>query len=166
MIGGVYLNVIPGEGKKSSHFTGEANAPTVALKEIGLAIVLLADNAGSTDINSPVYFRQIQIGEVVSKQLSKDASGVEIILNIYPQYAHLIRRNSIFWPASGFNLDVGITGAVLKSTSLTSLIKGGISMSTTDQLPLQPKSKAFARFKLKTKIDEKWLKWKLVIPKP
>lgn len=166
LISGVYLNVIPGEGKKRSHFKGEANAPTIALKEIGLAIVLLADNAGSTDINSPVYFRQIKIGEVISKQLSKDASGVEITLNIYPQYAHLIRKNSTFWPASGFNLNIGITGAVLKSTSLISLIKGGISMSTTDQYPLQAKSKAFARFKLKTEMNKKWLKWKLVIPKP
>lgn len=166
LISGVYLNVIAGDGKETNQFTGEANAPTIALTKIGLPIILLADNAGSTDINSPVYFRQIQIGEVVKKQLAKDAAGVEITLNIYPQHQHLIRENSIFWPASGFNLNVGITGAVLKSTSLTSLIKGGISMSTTDRVALQPKSKAHARFKLETEMDENWLKWKLVIPKP
>ena len=165
LISGVYLNVSPGKGKLSTRFKGEPGAPRLASKKVGLAVTLLAVNAGSTDIKSPVYHRQIQIGEVVDKQLSNDASGVEISINIYPQYAHLIRENSIFWPASGFNLDIGITGASLKSTSLTSLIKGGINMSTSDETKLRPKAQAFSHFKLKTSMKEKWLNWKLVIPK-
>ena len=166
LVTGVYLNVLPGKGGAANKFAGEGNAPTLALKNIGLPLILLADNAGSTDIGSPVYHRQIQIGEVIDKQLSEDASGVEITVNIYPQYSHLIRKNSIFWPASGFNLDIGITGATLTSTSLTSLIKGGISMSTSDTQPLQPMSDAFTRFKLKKEMNDRWLEWKLVIPKP
>ena len=77
----------------------------------------------------------------------------------------MIRTNSIFWPASGFNLDIGITGASLKSTSLTSLIKGGINMSTSDNRELQPASQAFSTFKLQSEFDEDWLQWKLKIPK-
>ena len=103
---------------------------------------------------------------MIAKKLSPDASGVEIIINIYPQYSHLIRENSIFWPASGFNLNIGITGASLKSTSLTSLIKGGINMSTPDNTALQPMSDAFTLFKLKKQMNENWLDWKLSIPKP
>ena len=87
------------------------------------------------------------------------------MINIYHEYVHLIRTNSIFWPASGFNLDIGITGASLKSTSLTSLIKGGINMSTPDDEALQPPSQAFSTFKLKSEFDEDWLQWKLKIPK-
>ncbi|PKG37676.1 PqiB family protein [Psychromonas sp. Urea-02u-13] len=166
LISGVYLNVLPGNGKLTTHFKGEAGAPTLATNKVGLPIVLSADNAGSTDISSPVYHRQIQIGEVVDKQLKADASGVEVTLNIYPKYAHLIRKNSIFWPASGFNLDIGITGASLKSTSLTSLIKGGINMSTTDKKKLQAPATAFTSFKLKQSFNDKWLTWKLAIPKP
>ena len=166
LITGVYLNVTPGNGRYTTKFIGEANPPVVALDKMGLPIILQADNAGSTDIGSPVYHRQIQIGEVVDKQLASDASGVEITINIYPQYAHLIRENSIFWPASGFNLDIGVTGAALKATSLTSLLKGGISMSTSDTEALQPASKAYSRFKLKKEMQKNWLKWKLAIPKP
>lgn len=166
LVTGVYLNVLPGHGKFTTQFQGEPGAPSLASKNIGLPIVLLVANAGSTDISSPVYHRQIQIGEVIDKQLTPDASGVEITLNIYPQYSHLIRENSIFWPASGFNLDIGITGASLKSTSLTSLIKGGINMSTSDKVALQPAADAFSRFDLSTDFDKSWLKWKLAIPKP
>ncbi|WP_022940599.1 PqiB family protein [Psychromonas hadalis] len=166
LISGIYLNVLPGKGKLTTLFKGEGAAPTLANKNIGLALILVADNAGSTDISSPVYHRQIQIGEVIDKQLSNDASGVEITLNIYPQYAHLIRKNSIFWPASGFNLNIGITGASLKSTSLTSLIKGGINMSTDDNKKLQKVADAFSHFKLKKEFKERWLTWTLAIPKP
>ncbi|MCW8996048.1 MAG: MlaD family protein, partial [Psychromonas sp.] len=166
LVSGVYLNVQPGKGRSTTKFIGAANPPLVASDKVGLPLILMTDNAGSTDIGSPVYHRQIQIGEVVKKQLTSDASGVEIILNIYPQYAYLIRENSIFWPASGFNLNVGITGAVLKSTSLNSLLKGGISMSTSDSDPLHPASKAYHRFQLNKEMHESWLKWKLAIPKP
>lgn len=166
LLSGVYLNVLPGHGKVSHLFKGEGKAPTLDSKNIGLPLTLLADNAGSTELSSPVYHRQIQIGEVIDKQLSNDASGVEITLNIYPQYAHLIRKNSIFWPASGFNLDIGITGASLKSTSLASLIKGGINMSTTDDKKLQAPADAFSRFKLKKEQKDKWFTWRLAIPKP
>ena len=166
LITGVYINVSLGKGEAAKHFIGEDTEPLLAANKSGLPIILLADNAGSTDISSPVYHRQIKIGEVIAKQLTPDASGVEIIINIYPKYSHLIRENSIFWPASGFNLNIGITGASLKSTSLTSLIKGGINMSTPDNTALQPMSDAFTRFKLKKQMNENWLDWKLSIPKP
>ncbi|MEI6896513.1 MAG: MlaD family protein [Psychromonas sp.] len=166
LVTGVYLNVLPGRGKLITNFKGEAKAPTLKQKEIGLPIILLADNVGSVEIKSPVYHRQIQIGEIIDKQLNDDASGVEITLNIYPKYAHLIRKNSIFWPASGFNLDIGITGATLTSTSLTSLIKGGINMSTDDDQKLQAVANAFSRFNIQKKIDNDWYMWKLAIPTP
>ena len=164
LISGVFINVSPGKGNLMASFKGETNEPLLAQHQTGLPITLLANNAGSTDISSPVYHRQIQIGEVIDKRLNSNASGVEIIINIYPQYAHLIRTNSVFWPASGFNLDVGITGAALKSTSLSSLLKGGINMSTPDDQKLQPASNAFSSFKLQIEIEDEWLQWKMKIP--
>lgn len=166
LVSGVYLNVIPGDGPFSTRFTGESKAPIIDLENIGLPIILLADNAGSTDIGSPVYHRQIQIGEVSNKQLNKNASGVEITLNIYPKFSHLIRENSTFWPASGFNLDIGITGAAITTNSLSSLLKGGINMSTSDKEALAPASKANRRFQLQKEQRDSWLEWNLEIPKP
>jgi paraquat-inducible protein B len=165
LVSGVYLNVLPGKGSYSNQFIGESKPPTLDINQQGLNIILTADNAGSTDIGSPVYHRQIQIGQVIDKQLSTNASGVEIKLNIYPQYAHLIRINSIFWAASGFNIDIGITGAALKATSLAALLRGGISMSTDDSVPLQPASPDGKHFELHKEMKDKWLTWRLAIPK-
>lgn len=164
LISGVFINVAPGQGAAKNQFEGETTAPLLNADKVGLSLILYADNAGSTNISSPIYHRQIQIGEVTDKRLNSNASGVEIMINIYPEFAHLIRENSIFWPASGFNLDIGITGAALKAASLTSLLKGGISMSTTDEKPLQPAATNYSTFKLKSGLDEDWLDWKLNIP--
>jgi len=164
LISGVFINVTPGQGKVKNQFEGEDTAPLLDTDKIGLTLIIYADNAGSTDITSPIYHRQIQIGEVTDKRLNNNASGVEIMINIYPEFAHLIRENSIFWPVSGFNLDIGITGAALKAASLTSLLKGGISMSTTDNKPLQPAASNYSTFKLKTGLNKDWLDWKLSIP--
>ncbi|ABM03964.1 Mammalian cell entry related domain protein [Psychromonas ingrahamii 37] len=166
LVTGAYINVSPGEGISEKHFSGEDSEPLIGPNQSGLRLILVADNAGSSDISSPVYHRQIQIGQVISKRLSYNSSGVEITVNITPKYAHLIRQNSIFWPASGFNLEFGITGAALKATSLTSLIKGGISMSTPDNQPLQPASDPLSRFQLENEIQEEWLNWRLAIPRP
>lgn len=166
LVTGAYINVSPGKGSTEKYFTGDESEPPMAPNKSGLELILVADNAGSSNISSPIYHRQIQIGQVISKRLSYNASGVEITINIYPKYAHLIRQNSIFWPASGFNLEFGITGAALKANSLTSLIKGGISMSTPDNQPLQPVSDALSRFKLENKMQEEWLNWRLAIPRP
>ncbi|MGB5446876.1 MAG: MlaD family protein, partial [Psychromonas sp.] len=70
LVTGAYINVTPGKGANQTYFSGEDSAPILAPEQSGLPIVLLADNAGSTDISSPVYHRQIQIGEVIAKQLS------------------------------------------------------------------------------------------------
>ena len=59
---------------------------------------------------------------------------------------------------------MGITGLSLKSNSLTSIIKGGINMSTTDKEPLHPEAQAFTKFTIKKELDTDWLKWQLVIP--
>ncbi|AGH80969.1 hypothetical protein PCNPT3_05135 [Psychromonas sp. CNPT3] len=165
LVSGAYINVTPGSGGITTRFKGELKEPMLAANKQGLTIILQANNAGSTDIGSPVYHRQIVIGEVINKQLNADASGVEITLNIYPNYQRLIRRNSIFWPASGFNLDVGISGATLKATSLTSLIKGGINMSTNDNTALQPQASKNMSFTLALEIEDEWFDWKLSIPK-
>ncbi|HEY7866789.1 MAG TPA: MlaD family protein, partial [Psychromonas sp.] len=166
LVTGAYINVSLGKGITEKYFTGEDSEPHLSQDQSGLPLILTADNAGSTDIGSPVYHRQIQIGQVISKRLSYNAAGVEITINIYPKYSHLIRQNSIFWPASGFNLNVGITGVALKANSLTSLIKGGISMGTPDNQPLQPACDAFSRFRLKNEMQEEWLNWTLAIPRP
>ncbi|TEW45081.1 MlaD family protein [Psychromonas algicola] len=165
LVSGVFINVSPGTGEVKTAFNGEHNEPLLAPDKAGLPIILIANNVGSANVGSPIYHRQIKIGEIIENRFNAQASGVEIVLNIYPEFSHLIRKNSVFWPASGFSIDVGLTGAALKATSLASIVKGGINMSTPDTTSLKAASEPYDKFTLRTSTDKDWAQWKLKIPK-
>lgn len=40
---------------------------------------------------------------------------VMITLRISKRYQYLVRNNSVFWLASGYSLDFGLTGGVVKT---------------------------------------------------
>jgi len=92
----------------------------------GLHLTIKADRLGSLNRGSPVFYKQIQVGQVKSYLLSEDQSTVEIKVYIEPTYASLVRKHTRFWNASGVTLTGGLTGGIqVKSESLASLMSGG-----------------------------------------
>ncbi len=164
VISGPYIEAIPGSGKKQTRFSVKSTAPIVERQDAGLALVLTAPRAGSLSLGSPVYFRQIQVGKVTDFNIAYSGDAVDIHINIEPKYQHLVRRNTVFWQASGFNMDIGITGASLKAESLEAILSGGISFATPDG-KLQGKAKPGQTFKLEQEFEEKWLTWQPKIPR-
>ncbi|MBX3359495.1 MAG: MCE family protein [Phycisphaeraceae bacterium] len=97
----------------------------------GLSLLLRAPALGSIRGGSPITYREVPVGTVVSIALSDDARTIEIIGRIQPEYAHLVRANTRFWNASGIALDVGLMGGLkLKAESLATVLAGGIAFAT------------------------------------
>ncbi|VDZ99795.1 mce-related protein [Salmonella enterica subsp. enterica] len=78
----------------------------------GLSIVVEAPEAGSLNIGTPVLFRGIEVGTVTGMSLGSLSDRVMITLRISKRYQYLVRNNSVFWLASGYSLDFGLTGGV------------------------------------------------------
>jgi paraquat-inducible protein B len=95
----------------------------------GLRVVLRADRSGIT-ANAPVYYRDVQVGQVLSTSLNADASAVDIELVIEPAHASLVNTNSVFWNVSGLRAGVGVSGLQVDVESLSSLLAGGIAFAT------------------------------------
>ncbi|MEZ6840441.1 MlaD family protein, partial [Pseudomonas aeruginosa] len=112
----------------------------------GLHLTLKADRLGSLEQGSPVFYRQIQVGQVKSFQLGDDQRTIEIKVHIEPAYADLVRKHTRFWNASGISISGGLSGFKVHSESLLTLVAGGIAFSTpenrTDSPPTDP-SKPF-----------------------
>ncbi len=53
-----------------------------------------------------------------------------ITLRISKRYQYLVRNNSVFWLASGYSLDFGLTGGVVKTGTFNQFIRGGIAFAT------------------------------------
>jgi len=126
-------------------------------------VLLLAPKLGSLQLRSPVFYREIQVGEVVSCRLSDDAREVVIHARIGEQYAPLVRMNSKFWNAGGINIHVGLfSGASISAESAQTLISGGIAFATPPDL--QAVATNGVVFVLNEKSMDEWVNWSPAIP--
>lgn len=91
----------------------------------GLTIILDAARRGSLVAGSPVYYRQVQVGEVTGFELGEWADRVYIYVHIEPQYRPLVREYTVFWNASGVDVNFGLkSGLNINTESAQALIKG------------------------------------------
>ncbi len=135
LISGIHIAMDPGHGESwQRHFTGLDRAPEIDSSSRGKRFLLHASTLGSLDIGSPVYYRQIQVGEVTQYRLAKDGKNVEVQIFIHQPYARLVHDNSRFWNASGFNVKLDTDGISADLESLAALLSGGIAFDTPDDL--------------------------------
>ncbi|SQB29728.1 paraquat-inducible protein B [Citrobacter koseri] len=133
-----YINVEPGRGNPRRDF--ELQEATISDSRYldGLSIVVEAPEAGSLNIGTPVLFRGIEVGTVTGMTLGSLSDRVMIAMRISQRYQHLVRNNSVFWLASGYSLDFGLTGGVVKTGTFNQFIRGGIAFATPPGTPLAP----------------------------
>ena len=70
----------------------------------GKPFVLRADDLGSLDIGSPIYYRRILAGQVTGYAL--DENGKDVVLKVFVNapYDRYVTSNARFWHASGIDL--------------------------------------------------------------
>ena len=90
---------------------------------------------------------------------------VMVGLRISQRYQHLVRNNSVFWLASGYSLDFGLTGGVVKTGTFNQFIRGGIAFATPPGTPLAPKAQAGKHFLLLESEPKEWREWGTALPR-
>lgn len=131
-VGAKYLGVSPGDidQPKQLHFDGLATAPADIYGEGGIEIILRGDERYSLSPGSPVTWRGVEVGRVLSVDLSPDTRYVDVRSRIDAAYSRLLKSNSRFWITSGFGVDAGIGGIKLKAESLATIARGGVAFIT------------------------------------
>ncbi|KEZ74425.1 mammalian cell entry protein, partial [Pseudomonas syringae pv. syringae FF5] len=128
LLSGAFIGADAGSAEETkASFTGLETPPPVTFGEKGKRFTLHTDDLGSLDIGSPIYFRRIQVGQVVAYDLSKDGRGVDIQIFINAPNDQYITTDTRFWNASGVDITVGASGVKVNTQSLTSIISGGIA---------------------------------------
>jgi len=131
LIGGSYIGVDAGTSTESQdEFIGLEAPPAVSLDVPGRQFVLHADDAGSLDTSSPIFFRRMQVGQVIATELDRDGKGVSIKVFIRAPFDQYVKSNSIFWHASGIDLTLNTSGVKINTESMVSILLGGISFQT------------------------------------
>jgi len=165
LLTGARLNVLPGKGPPAEQFTGLDQPPVPDVTDQGRSFLLRSDRLGSLTTGAPVFYREFKVGQVETSHLSDDATAVLIRIHLEAPYVDLVRTNSRFWNAGGFNFKISLFGgAVLKDTSLESLVTGGVAFATPDAGALAPAAPKDTEFAVAAEPDKEWLKWSPKIP--
>jgi len=160
LLGG-YLLFLPGNGPPSREFVALDEPPQdQAADATGLTLILEAKQLGSLVPGSPVYFRQVQVGEVAATRLAKGFGQVFITIRVAPSYAALIHQGTQFWNVSGIEVKAGLfSGVKIKSESFTSLMKGGITLATPPGAAAGNRAENGAHFTLHSEMKKEWQGW-------
>ena len=130
LISGSYIAIEPGQGELQKHFVGLEEPPVVTADVAGKEIILRADQLGSIDNGSPVYFRGIQAGEIQGYELGNDRNSVFIHAFIKAPFDELVKGNSRFWNVSGMHVSMDSEGFKMQTESFQSMLLGGIAFDT------------------------------------
>lgn len=153
LVSGNYIAASPGDGEPTRKFKALSEEPPLSDAKPGLHLTVKAERLGSLDRGSPVFYKQIQVGQVKSYLLSADQNTVEIKVYIEPTYASLVRKHTRFWNASGISIDANLSGVKVRSESLASIVAGGIAFATPENRKDSPPTDPSLPFRLYEDFD-------------
>ncbi len=136
LLSGAYIAVDPGApgGTPQDVFKGLESPPGVRSDEPGRTYTLMSDDVGSLSQGSAVFFRNIQVGEVLGYTIPPGGRGpIPIQVFVREPFDHYLRADTRFWDVSGIRADVAGGGLRLKIESLQAVLSGGVSFGLPQQ---------------------------------
>ncbi|MEZ5447593.1 MAG: MlaD family protein [Thiolinea sp.] len=158
LFSGTYIGMLPSrsaeqDNQSDSLFCFEVldEAPISKPERPGREFKLITDAMGSLDIGTPLFYKQLQVGEIIDYKLSEKTGKIEIGVFIEQPYYRFVNANTRFWNVSGVEFKMDSAGAEFRMESLTSLIVGGIAFDAlqgefAENLPVSAAGAVFTLF--------------------
>lgn len=148
LVSGSYFEVQPGSGTEQSRFFNALDQPPPLSEDVpGLHLTLQSFNATSLSPSSPILFKKVEVGEVISETLKKDGT-IETKIIIYPQFTDHVSTKSRFYLSSGIHLQANLPKISLQVDPIKTIIRGGVSFETVPGgKQVDDKTKTFTLFK-------------------
>jgi paraquat-inducible protein B len=123
---------------KNDKFTALEVPPILTGDTPGRQFILRSPTLGSHGIGTPVYFRRLNVGQVVAYDLDKDGKNISIRIFINAPYDQYVTNDTRFWNASGIDVNLNATGINVQTESLAAVIVGGIAFESPYQSDSKP----------------------------
>lgn len=139
LLSGVYIAVdtppVTAERQKPAYeFEGLEVPPEITSERPGTRFTLRAADLGYLDIGSPVYYRRIQVGQVIGYALDETGEAVNIQVFVDAPYDRHVSTDARFWNASGINFSLDAEGVSVQTGSLAAILAGGVAFARADDL--------------------------------
>jgi paraquat-inducible protein B len=143
LFSGAYIAIEPAkEGAPRLEFKGLEETPVITRDLPGRHFVLKSERLWSLDIGSPIYYRQLKVGKVVSYKLEEDHKTIRFQIFVNDPHHKLVYKNTKFWNAGGVDVTMDAEGVRVRTESLVALLLGGIAFNVPPELePGEPAEK-------------------------
>ena len=149
LLSGAYIGVDAGTSEeRRERFVGLESPPLMLRGEPGGSFELSAEDLGSLDVGSPVYYRRTQVGRVVGYGLDPQRDELTVKVFVEAPYHTLVTPETRFWNASGVDLTLNAAGLTLDTQTLASVLAGGISFERPPGAAPQAAASDGSRFTL------------------
>ena len=136
LLSGAYIGADAGVSEETAaEFTGLETPPIVTRDASGQQYLLRANDIGSLDVGSPIYYRRIKVGQVAAFELDPDGRGVQLRVFVNAPYDKFVGANTRFWHASGVDMQINAGGLTLRTQSLATILLGGIAFRAPEDTP-------------------------------
>ncbi|MCG6535265.1 MAG: MlaD family protein [Syntrophales bacterium LBB04] len=131
LLSGNYIALEPGKSKKKRlEFTGLEVPPAITIDQPGKRFMLQANSLGSIGSGSPLYYRQLNVGQVIGYDLAEDGGLIQIEVFVREPYDKYVTNDTRFWQAGGIDVSLGAEGLSVRTQSVLSMLIGGIAFET------------------------------------
>ncbi len=151
LISGGYIEMDPGTdkgGSSKTDFTGLENPPGVRSDEPGTTFTMQTPRIGSLGSGSPVFYRDIVVGEVLGYKLPEGNGPITVNTFVRAPYDKWVRTGTRFWNASGLRVELGGGGLHVELESIQAILSGGVAFNTPEDNRDTPIAKSDTSFEL------------------
>jgi paraquat-inducible protein B len=149
LISGSYIGMEIGDApKRKRDFVALETPPVVMADVAGRSFLLKTPDLGSLDNGTPVYFRRLQVGQVVSYEFDQGGRSLTVKVFVRAPYDQYVTPETRFWHASGIDMSLSASGLTVQTQSLLSIVIGGVAFETPASGPVLPAAEADTHFTL------------------
>src|SRR5437867_3628102 len=131
LLSGAYIGMEIGSSQQKKRDFIALDTPPVVTSEVpGRFFMLKTPDLGSLEAGTPIFFRRLQVGQVVSYELDKDGETLSVKVFVNAPYDQYVNPDTRFWHASGVDVSLNASGLNVQTQSVLSLLIGGIAFET------------------------------------
>jgi paraquat-inducible protein B len=132
LLSGSYVGMLPAAtaGKSQTDFVGREDPPVLGAHVPGRTFLLKSKRIGAVSVGSPIFFRDLNVGEVLGWDIADMAEYVTIHAFVRAPYDGYVHDETRFWNASGVSVKLGGAGVEVQMESLKALLLGGVAFET------------------------------------
>lgn len=139
LLSGAYIGIDPvKDAPATRRFEGLDVAPLVTSQEAGTRFTLTTRRMGALEAGAPIFYHQVQVGEVTRTTLDPDGQSVTVDVFVRAPHDARVRTNTRWWNAGGFDATINQNGLRVETESFVSMVIGGLAFDNPPGTPAEP----------------------------